>query len=164
MPGQSDFSAMALLNDLTAALTYPTQAAARWLALFSAAPLNDAGTGGTELSGAGYARVQFSGTMFSSATWIAGATTITLSVTAPAWLLALGTTLTPGYGCNVYSGSRPTGTGQIGTIQSVAGTTVTLQTGALQASQTANDQLFISAFRWPRTRWARNRRRSRRPR
>jgi hypothetical protein len=147
MPGQADFSALQLLGDVTSTSPVGT-VTNRFLALFTAAPLNDAGTGGTEVSGTGYARVQFCGGVFCTASFTTASTVLTVAST-PAWLTALGTPLTPGFGANVYDMSV-TGVGaQIGTVQSCVGTTLTLQAPALHASQGAADQLQVSAFPLP---------------
>jgi hypothetical protein len=111
--------------------------------MLSAAPTSDAGTGGTECSAGNYARVQFSGNLAAASSggpW--SGTTITLSATAPAWLLALGTN---GSGCNVFDVT--TGK-QIGTVSSITTTTVTL-TGTASNAVANSDTLQFSAFPLP---------------
>jgi hypothetical protein len=64
--------------------------ASRYLALFTAAPTADAGTGGTEVSGT-YARVQVAGAL--AAAFTTSSTTITMGSANPGWVVA---------GMNVY--------------------------------------------------------------
>ncbi len=142
MSGMSDYSAENYLNDMASVVPCPTATLARYLALLTTAPTSDAGTGGTEVSGTGYARVQVAGTVTvsgSSGAPSTGSATITLSASAPAWVTALGTN---GSGCNVYD---TTAGKQIGTISSVSGTTITL-TGNASNNGSLSDTLLISAF------------------
>jgi hypothetical protein len=142
MSGLSDYTAEAVLNWEAGVAPMPgsTAALSRFAALFSAAPTSDAGTGGTEVTGGGYARVQVAGQLTANASWTTSSTTITLASTAPSWLTALGTN---GSGCNVYDATS----GQnIGTISSVSGTTITLTADAAHASSGSSDLLQISAF------------------
>jgi hypothetical protein len=111
-----------------------------FLALFTAAPTSDAGTGGTEVSAAGYARVQVAGALAAAAAFTTASTTLTLGAAAPAWLLALGTN---GSGVNVYD---QTSGKQVGTVSSISGTTVTLTAAAANASSGSTDSLVFSAF------------------
>lgn len=140
MAGLSDYEAQRQLNDSTGAIPLTVANSSRFLALYSTAPTSDAGTGGTEISGNGYARVQVAGALTAGASWTTSSTTITLASTAPAWLLALGTN---GSGVNVYS---MTAGQQIGTVSSVSGTTVTLTTTAAHNSSGASDSVQFSAF------------------
>jgi hypothetical protein len=135
MAGLSDYAAEYLLNWATG----QQGAGARYLALFTAAP-NDSGSGGTEVSGTGYARVQVAGTLAAGASWTTGNSAITLGSTAPAWLTALGSN---GSGVNVYD---VTNSQQIGTVSSISGTTVTLTGTAAHASAGSADSLAFSAF------------------
>jgi hypothetical protein len=148
MAGLSDFAAERQLNDSSGAIvTVPAGATAnytRFLALFSTAPTSDAGTGGTEISGGSYARVQFAGELALNASFTTSSTTLTLASTAPAWLLALGTGA-GGNGVNVYDLTVAGGV-QIGTVTSISGTTVTLTTTAAHASSGAADNILFSAF------------------
>src|SRR6185437_11820329 len=101
----------------------------------------DANTGFTEVASTnGYARVQVAGALTMSGTWTTGSTVLTLASTAPAWLTALGTN---GSGVSVYD---TTNGFFIGTISSVSGTSVTLQSTAAHASSGASDVLSFSAF------------------
>lgn len=142
MTGMSDFTAENYLNYAAGRIPFPATPSV-FLALFTTAPTSDAGTGGTEVSGGAYARVQVAGQLAAGASWTTASTTITLGATAPAWLLALGTN---GSGVNVYD---TTNGKQIGTVSSVSGTTVTLTTTAANASQGATDTLAFSAFNAP---------------
>lgn len=137
--GLSDYMAQPLLNFVGGVEPVPSLAS-RYVALFTTAPTSDAGTGGTEVSGTGYARVQVAGTLAAGASWTTSSTTITLGSTAPAWLLALGTN---GSGCNVYD---TTNSQQIGTVSSITTTTVTLTSTAAHNSSGSTDNLVFSAF------------------
>ena len=136
MSGLSDFAAGSNLAFCTGQIgkTAPTSL---WLALFNTPPTSDAGTGGTEVSGTGYARVQIAGALACTST--TASTTITLSSTAPAWLLALGT---QGSGVTVWS---PSGV-FVGTVTGIVTTTVTL--GA-NAAVTGLTTVQFSAFSAP---------------
>jgi hypothetical protein len=139
--GQSDYLAEATANFTTGQQPYPTSTS-RFLALFTTAPTSDAGTGGTEVSGGSYARVQIAGQLTANAAWTTSSTTITLNATAPAWLTALGTN---GSGVNVFDNNTSILT-NIGTVSSVSGTTVTLTASASHASNGSTDTLMFSAF------------------
>jgi hypothetical protein len=141
MSGLSDYSAKNVLNYITGTVPMPATPSV-WVALMTAVD-TDAGTGGTEVSGGSYARVQVAGALTLNGSFTTSSTTLTLASTAPAWLLALGSVATPGVGCNVYD---VTNSQQIGTVASVSGTTVTLALAALHASSGAADSLIFSAF------------------
>lgn len=147
MPGLSDYAAQSALNWLTGRTAMPALPSV-FAALFTAAPTSDAGTGGTEVSASGtaYARQQISGNLAAGGSFTTSSTTITLGSTAPAWLLALGTVANPGNGVSVYD---VTAGAFIGTVQSITGTTVTLQAAAAHASTGAADSLNFSAFGAP---------------
>lgn len=138
MSGFSDYTAESTLSFVTGQFgkAAPTS---MYLALFTTAPTSDAGTGGTEVSGSGYARVQVAGELAISGSTSTGSSAVTLSSTAPAWLLALGTS---GSGVTVWS----TAGVFIGTISTVSGTSVTL-TG--NAAAVASSNLLFSAFGQP---------------
>lgn len=140
MAGLSDFLAEAQLNHAAGVIPLIPASSSRFVALYSTAPTSDAGTGGTELTGSGYTRIQIAGALAAGASFTTSSTTITLGATAPAWLLALGTN---GSGCNVYSA---TAGAQIGTVSSISATTVTLTTTAAHASTGSTDSLQFSAF------------------
>jgi hypothetical protein len=135
----SDYTSENVLQYVTGNRATPTLPSV-WLALFTAAPTADAGTGGTECSGNGYARVQVAGALAAGASWTTSSTTLTLGSSAPSWLIALGTN---GSGVNVYDA---TNSQQIGTVSSISGTTVTLTVAASHASSGSTDSLVFSAF------------------
>jgi hypothetical protein len=148
MSGLSDYSAENYLEDMCGVVPPPSSNMSRWLALFTAAPTSDAGTGGTEVSGGSYARVQVAGALTLNGSFTTSSTTLTLASTAPAWLLAIGQIVggsiaSPGAGMNVYD---ITNAQQIGTVSSVSGTTVTLTGTAAHASSGAADSILFSAF------------------
>jgi hypothetical protein len=139
MSGLSDYTAQNVLNYIAGNRNVPALPSV-YLALFTTAPTADAGTGGTEVSGGSYARVQVAGALSLSASFTTSSTTLTLASTAPAWLLALGTN---GSGVNVYDA---TNSQQIGTVSSITTTTVTLQAAAAHASSGSADSIVFSAF------------------
>ena len=141
MTGFTNFSGDNLLNYTTGQVPMPTLPGV-FLALFTAVG-TDAGTGFTEASGGGYARVQVAGALAAGASFTTASTSITLGATAPAWLLALGTSGAPGAGASIYDET----TGQlVGTVASISGTTVTLSGTAAHNSSGATDTLTFSAF------------------
>jgi hypothetical protein len=135
MSGLSDYAAKGQLGFITGqgALAAP---AGVWLVLMTAVD-TDAGTGGTEVTGGAYARQQVAGSLACTST--TASTAITLSSTAPAWLLALGTS---GSGTTVWS----TAGVFIGTVTTISGTAVTLGANAAVTGQTT---IFFSAFGQP---------------
>lgn len=139
--GQSDYLAEATANFTTGMQPYPTSSS-RFLALFTAAPTSDAGTGGTEVSGGSYARVQIAGALTMSGTWTTSSTSITLAANAPAWLAALGTN---GSGVNIYDTTKAANIGTVSSLSS-SSTSVTLQAAASSASSGASDSCMFSAF------------------
>ena len=76
--GQSDYLAQATCNFVTGQQPFPNTNS-RYLALFTAAPTSDAGTGGTEVSGGSYARVQIAGTVVASTSFASTVSTIILN-------------------------------------------------------------------------------------
>ncbi len=139
MAGLSDYLAQAML-DFQAGIRAMPAYGSRFLALFTTAPTSDAGTGGTEVSGGSYARVQFAGSLAAGASFTTASTTITLGSSAPAWLTALGTN---GSGVKVYDATNST---FIGTVSTISGTTVTLTGTAAANSTGSTDSLYFSAF------------------
>lgn len=139
MAGLPDYSAEAVLNWITGCQPPPgsTAAMSRFLALFTAAPTSDAGTGGTEVStsGTAYARVQVAGAL-SASTAITGGTTTTITMpTNPGWVVP---------GMNVWD---LTAGKQIGTVLTYTGTTLTLTAAASNSGSGSTDSLQFSA--WP---------------
>lgn len=142
MSGLSDYAAKAQLAWVAGQTPFPT-AASVFLALMTAVD-TDAGSGGTEVTGGSYARVQVAGQLAAASTITGGtSTTITLGAPAPAWLLALGTN---GSGVNVYD---VTAAKQIGTVSSISGSTVTLTGAASNSGSGSTDTLAFSAFSVP---------------
>lgn len=145
MTGLTNYSAGNLGKYANMCVPSPSLTAV-FMGLFTA-PGTDAGTGFTEVSGNGYARVQVAGQLAAGASFTTSSTSITLGSTAPAWLLALGTSGGPaGAGVNVYDITTNT---QIGTVSSITGTAVTLVTAALGNSSGSADNLSFSAFGAP---------------
>lgn len=153
MSGLSDFMAKALLNYVTGNRpmpvlpggAFPTYAAGNytsagvWLALMTAVD-TDVGTGGTEVSGGSYARVQVAGFIDATASFTSGVTTVLTVATIPSWV---STSLNNGVGMNVFDAN--TGL-QVGTILTWVTTTLTLTATASSTSSGAADRLIISAF------------------
>src|SRR5258708_3830038 len=83
MSGTSDYASNALLNWVTGQKAMPALPAV-WLALFTAVGV-DAGTGFTEVAGAGYARAQVAGTAVTNGTTAAGNPTLHFA-SVPAWI------------------------------------------------------------------------------
>ncbi|HET8921346.1 MAG TPA: hypothetical protein VFN27_16925 [Xanthobacteraceae bacterium] len=105
----------------------------RFLALFTTAPTSDAGTGGTEVSGGAYARVQIAGAVAATASFTTASPNITMT-TNPGWVVP---------GMNVYD---LTNGKQIGTVSTYVGTALVLTANAANASSGAADSLQFSAF------------------
>lgn len=142
MSGLSDYVAKNQLAYCAGQSPFPT-ANSVFLALMTAVD-TDGGSGGTEVTGGSYARVQVAGQLTAASTIVGGtSTTITLASTAPAWLLALGTN---GSGCNVFD---VTSNKQIGTVSTISGTTVTLTGTASNSGSGSSDVLAFSAFSVP---------------
>ena len=134
MAGSADYLAQAALNFATGQQPMPV-IGNRFLALFTAAPLNDAGTGGTEATGNGYARVQIAGAITAAGAISTGAATITMpNVSGYPWVVA---------GMNVYD---LTNNKQIGTVLSWVGTTLTLTANASNSGSGGTDSLQFCAF------------------
>jgi hypothetical protein len=135
MPGMSNYMAQATLNFMSGQASMPALAG-RWVALYTTAPTSDAGTGGTEVSGNGYARVQAAGSATTNNTTAAGNATLHFSST-PAWIVA-------GMTVNDTSASViPGGT----TVLSTTGTTVVMSANATGGGVGNGDTIEFSA--WP---------------
>lgn len=133
MAGQSDYAAEATLNWQTGNQPMPA-IASRYLALFTAAPTSDSGTGGTEVTGGSYARVQVAGAVAATASFTTGSPNITMT-SNPGWVVP---------GMNVYD---LTNNQQIGTVLTYSGTSLVLTANAAHASSGSTDSLQFSA--WP---------------
>lgn len=134
MAGLSDYLAQKMLQFETGTSPMPSLAS-RYLALFTTAPTSDAGTGGTEVSGGAYARIQVAGAIAAAASFTTSSTTITMGASAPAWVAP---------GMNVFDATSGL---QVGTVSSYSGTTLTLTAPAANASSGSTDSLVFSA--WP---------------
>jgi hypothetical protein len=132
LAGAGDYGAEAFLNWMGGNQAMPVLAS-RFLALFTTAPTSDAGTGGTECSGNGYARIQVAGALAATATWTTATPNITMT-TNPGWIVA---------GMNVYDA---TNSFQIGTVSTFSGTALVLTANASHASSGSTDSLIFSAF------------------
>jgi hypothetical protein len=133
MSGQADYAAQATLDWMSGRKSMPALIN-RFLALFTVAPTSDAGTGGTEASGTGYARVQIAGQVAATATWTTATPNITMAAN-PGWVVP---------GMNVWDN---TNSAQIGTVSTYTGTALVLTANAAAASSGSTDQLQFSA--WP---------------
>lgn len=135
MSGLSDYAAQATLDWESGRAPMPS-IASRFLALFTTAPTADAGTGGTEVSGGSYARVQVAGAVTAAGAISTGASTITMpNISGSPWVVP---------GMNVYD---LTNNKQIGTVLSWVGTTLTLTGNASNNGSGSTDSLQFSA--WP---------------
>jgi hypothetical protein len=139
MAGNSDYMAQATLDFITGRAPMPA-IAGRWLALFTTAPTADAGTGGTEVSGGAYARVQVAGTVTASTSITNGVTTTITVNTGQTWIVP---------GMNVFDLTNAPANGQIGTVLTyVTGTgVITLVAAASHGGTGSTDSIEVSA--WP---------------
>lgn len=134
MSGLSDYSAKALLNFLTGQQAESALPSV-WLALMTAVD-TDAGTGGTEVSGGSYARVQVAGTATTNGTTAAGNAVLHFAST-PSWLVA---------GMTVYDVTSPSVIPAATTVLSTTGTTVTMSANATGGGVGGTDSIAFSAF------------------
>lgn len=133
MSGLSDYTAKNLLNYLTGNVSEPALPSV-WIALFTVPPA-DAGTGGTEVSGNAYARVQAAGSAATNGTTASGNATLHFAST-PSWIVA---------GMSVYDTTAaviPAAT----TVLSVTGTTVVMSANATGGGVGSGDTIVFSAF------------------
>ena len=131
MTGFSNYSADNVGNFHFVGIPMPALTAA-WLALFTAVG-TDAGTGFTEISGNGYARVQVMGAVAATASFTTGSPNITMTAN-PGWVVP---------GMNVYD---LTNGQQIGTVLTYSGTALVLTANAAHASSGSTDSLVFSLF------------------
>lgn len=134
MPGLSDYSAQNLLDWASGQDAMPALPDV-WLALFTTAP-QDSGSGGTEVSGGSYARVQVAGSEATNNTTAAGNAVLNFA-SVPAWIQ-------PGMSVrNITSPATiPGGT----TVVSKTGTTVTMSANAAGAGVGNGDSIRFSSF------------------
>jgi hypothetical protein len=135
MPGFSDYTAQAALNWESGQAAMPVLAS-RFLALYTTMPTSNAGTGGVEVSGGSYARVQVAGNVATSATTAAGVAILTFA-SVPAWV-TVGMTATDTTATTVI----PAGS----TILSKTATTVTISANVTGAGVGNGDNIVFCAF------------------
>lgn len=133
--GMSDYSAQNVLNYITGQLAVPALPSV-WLALFTTAPTSDAGTGGTEVSGTAYARVQVAGPLTTNGTTAAGNATLHFA-SVPAWIVA---------GMSIRDVTAPAVISANTTVLSTTGTTVVMSANAAGAGVGGTDVIVFSAF------------------
>src|SRR6266550_5212366 len=133
MPGYGDYAAKFILN-LLLQLQTPPVIPGVWIGLFNVPPGDD-GTGGTEVSGNGYARVQAVGSIITNAASSAGSPTLSFA-SVPSWIKT---------GMTVIDATTPPVIQSGTTVLGFTGTTVTLSTNV--AGVTAGDMIVFSA--WP---------------
>lgn len=133
--GFSDYTAENVINYLTGSLGMPTLPSV-YVALFNGPPTSDAGTGGVEVTGNGYARVQCAGSAATSGTTASGNNVLHFSA-VPSWIVG-GMSVRDATG----SGAIPINT----TVSSLTGTTVVMSNNAAGGGVGSGDQLLFSAF------------------
>jgi len=134
MAGLADYYAQLNIDFATGRAGMPA-IGNRFLALFTTAPTSDAGTGGTEVSGGAYARIQIAGAVAATASFTTASPNITMT-TNPGWVVP---------GMNVWDLTTVPPT-QIGTVSTYVGTALVLTANAAHASQGTTDSLQFSAF------------------
>lgn len=137
MSGASDYFGKAGLNWMAGALAMPALPSV-WMALMTAVD-TDAGTGGTEVSGGSYARVQVAGTATVNGTTANGNPTLHFAAT-PAWIVA---------GMAIYDVTTAASIPAATTVLSTTGTTVTMSANAAGGGVGATDVIAFSAFSAP---------------
>jgi hypothetical protein len=139
MPGYSDYTAENNLNWVTGQKAQPVLPSI-WLALFTVAPTSDAGTGGTECAGSGYARVQVAGTILASAATTSGGgspTVLHITPPLPSWIVA---------GMTAYDSTTAGVIPAADTIASTTSATITLVSGVTSTGVASGDTLVFSAW------------------
>lgn len=160
MPGLSDFLEQSYMNYLACSLqtavlpggAVPTVTAGDftnagvWLALFTAAPTSDAGTGGTEVPTAGgtnYARQQVGGVLTTNATTASGNAVLHFA-SVPSWIL--GPNSTGNVGMQIRDITSPSVIPANTTLVSATATTVTMSNNATGGGVGGTDIISFSAF------------------
>lgn len=133
MPGMSDFTEQNLMNYLAGSLAMPALPPI-WLSLWTVVP-SDAGTGGTEVTGGGYARVQIAGSLVTNATTASGNNTLHFA-SVPAWIVA---------GMQIRDATTPASLTGL-TVLSTTANTVVMSGNAGGAGVGASDTITFSAF------------------
>jgi hypothetical protein len=128
MTGMTDYSSRAFMNYITGQVA-ETAVPSVWMALMTT-PSTDANTGGTEVSGGAYARVQVAGQLAAAS----AATTIITFGAVPSWVVA---------GMSVNDVTTPANVPANTVVNSVTGTTVTCNN---TVSGVGTDTIRFSAF------------------
>jgi len=135
MSGLSDFAAQESMNYFTGSLAMPALPSV-FLALFTTAPTSDSGSGGTEVTGGSYARVQVGGSLTTNATTAAGNAVLHFA-SVPAWIVA---------GMLIRDATAPAVITAGTTVLSTTSTTVTMSANAAGAGVGGTDVITFSAF------------------
>lgn len=159
MPGLSDFMSEEVMNYLACSLdmpvlpggTVPTVAAGNftnvglWMALFTAAPTSDAGTGGTEVStsGTNYARQQVGGVLTTNATTSTSSAVLHFA-SVPSWIT--GPLTTGVVGMQIRDITTPGAIASNTTLVSATSTSVTMSNNATGSGVGSSDIISFSVF------------------
>jgi len=140
MTGLTDYAADAQLNWITGSIAMPPLPAV-FMALFTAVG-NDSGAGFTEVptAGTGYARSQVAGTLAASAVTNAGSPLLTFAAAVPAWIVP---------GMRIFDHNTPAAIPVGATVQSIAGSTVTMSANAAAPGVAVADVIGFSVFGGP---------------
>jgi hypothetical protein len=136
MSGLSDYFEQNMLNYLAGSLAMPALPSV-WMALFTAAPTSDAGTGGTEVpSTNAYARQQVAGPLTTNGTTASGNPTLHFA-SVPSWIVA---------GMLIRDSTSPSVIPAGTTVLSTTSTTVTMSANATGAGVGGTDVITFSIF------------------
>jgi hypothetical protein len=135
MPGLVDYMAQNNLNYLAGSLNVPALPAI-FAGLFTTAPTNDAGTGGTEVTGGAYARTQVAGTLTTNGTTASGNATLHFA-SVPAWIVS---------GMLIRDATTPASISAGTTVLTTTPTTVVMSANAAGAGVGGTDNITFSAF------------------
>jgi hypothetical protein len=136
MAGLADYLAQFELEFATGQQPMPA-IGNRFLALFTVAPTSDAGTGGTEVTGGSYARIQIAGAVAATASFTTASPNITMT-TNPGWVVP---------GMSVFDLTKTPAPGAfVGTVLTYVGTALVLTANSAITSQGTTDSLQFSAF------------------
>lgn len=136
MTGLTNYTASNELNWLTGQVPQPALPSV-WLGLFTVVG-TDAGSGFTEVSGNGYARVQVAGSDVTNGTTASGNNTLNFAA-VPAWIVA---------GMRIYNVTTPASIVSL-TVLSKTATTVVMSGNAAGAGVGNGDTITFSAFGAP---------------
>src|SRR5271166_4391875 len=135
MPGFGDYVAQSTLDYLLQ-LQAPPVIPGVWVALFTVPPADD-GTGGTEVTGGSYARVQVAGTLVTNGTTASGDATLHFA-SVPAWVVS---------GMTVLDRTTPSSIPTDTTIVGKTSSTVVLSQNVAGTGVGSGDTIAFSA--WP---------------